>query len=411
MGICQSRSAASDVRDDGAQGTAAAGQVGGSARNSASSAKQPRTASATRVAAAGDAHSADTTPNISSAAAAPSHSEAHGNANARSLTIPELLSPSLALPSDPVALRSLVQQLQHALASREMTLSEKEKELASEKAQRMQSAAGVLNASMRIIADRSQTQSSSTNANSPQQWLERMRQRDSLTGGATASGLGQIQEADTPSSTEHTTAPSTKADANGAVAASADGSSSSAAPAAPVDDSQVLRRELMDVLLAFAATELLGPHTVATSEPAELLQSFAEVISQSSLDDETKLWLTAEYTRGHAQGDEDDGGPSGANARRTRASSARWRAWADTTPQPAARSSMASATTDHRWADAAARAARLASTDSPRLGTISRRAIAACCSGTASCFASPMPPRSPSWKAGSSTCCSTLPRC
>lgn len=267
----------------------------------------------------------------------------------------DLLSPSTPLPTDPAALRALVQSLQHALAAKELSLLEKEKELAAEKAQRVQSATTVLNASLKIIRPASATSPNALNTRgSLSSTVSPRGDSVSLGGGATAgqplagnNSLGispsliQLHEKQKMAAAEVASAsaaaaaaaassgnaiaqpvssdgrpdlsravsllptPQSAADAHNAELES---SAAAAAAALAMDDSQSLRRELMDVLLAFAENELIAPNASSARSSGSgggggggTLQmnneSFSNVINNSSLDDVTKLWLTAEFTR------------------------------------------------------------------------------------------------------------------
>ena len=272
----------------------------------------------------------------------------------------DLLSPSTPLPTDPALLRSLVQSLQHALASKELSLLEKEKELAAEKAQRVQSATTVLNASLKIIRPSSATSPNGINTRgSVSSTVSPRGDSVSLGGGpgqpvpAGNNSLGispsliQLHEKQKMAAAEVASASAAAAAAAASsgnaiaqpAAASSDASSASgrpdlsravsllptpqsaadahnaelessaaaaAAAALALDDSQSLRRELMDVLLAFAENELIAPNASPALRgssgggggPLQMNnESFSNVINNSSLDDVTKLWLTAEFTR------------------------------------------------------------------------------------------------------------------
>jgi hypothetical protein len=257
----------------------------------------------------------------------------------------ENINPNRPLPTDVDGLRTMVQQLQHALAVRELALQERERELQAEKAQRVQSATGVLNQAIKIIRP-------STTAGS--------QKRESISSlGAERSGnnqmgispsLIQLHERQKAAAAEAASAASDSAatiSSNNPALSSSDSSSSSFSLSNPLpptlerspsilptpvsssslqqqaaardasgsldsqEEESTLRRELMGVLLAFAENELIAPHSSGggagerkysadgseRSRSGGPTQNFAAVINSSILDDTTKAWLTAEYTR------------------------------------------------------------------------------------------------------------------
>lgn len=277
----------------------------------------------------------------------PSHS---GNTNESSSTAELLLTPGRPLPTDPAALRSLVQSLQHALAQRELTLREKEKELQSEKAQRVNAATGVLNQAMKIIRPsqsggnnpnnggsggaggtgkrESFSQGGANGVSSPDRMSNGIspsliqlheKQKAAAAEVASAAQEAKAQQDALAAASESDSAASNSAAINSAAMnppPSPNLSSSTSLLPAPAsayadsaassfeDDSSILRRELMDVLLQFAETELIAPNAEkahgghGSSTPLMMNnESFSAVISQSNLDDVTKQWLTAEFTR------------------------------------------------------------------------------------------------------------------
>lgn len=354
MGACHSKAAATEEEAPPSYGATAECNSGVKAAAAADG--------------AGATPAATTTATPSSAAATTqSTSNTHG-ANGTVSALPDASAP---LPTDPKELRELVLTLQRALAARE-------RELAAAKVQRVQSATSVLNASLKIIrpsttspngtmmngtgslkarashstglslgGDQPMAMHASNNSMSISPSLIQLHEKQK----AAAAEAASVNAA---AAAAAAAAASTAADSSAtAAAASAEPSppstpnapasagfgpgmvvspphpvsmSSSLLPApqsahtahslssAELDDSQLLRRELMDVLLAFAENELIVPNALPSpggsngggggsgsglgeQQRTMSSESFAQVINQSSLDDITKQWLTAEFTR------------------------------------------------------------------------------------------------------------------
>lgn len=295
------------------------------------------------------------------------------------------------IPTDPDELVELVRSLQHALATKELTLREKEKELQLEKQQRVQSATGVLNQAMKIIrptATATTTNATSgttpiTNGTSVRRdsfstlgggsmgispALIQLHEKQKLAHAAAAAAAAATSAAQVAPSIDGTASASaltsgsvsstTSSPVAGSIQAPKNGAqiiitssndqpsdqstttqSSSLPPILPTtmvaavasippspslassvlpppvstltahglefEDSTTLKRELMDVLLAFAENELIVPnaertyhHGAGGSMPAFTIhnESFSAIINSSSLDPITKQWLTAEFT-------------------------------------------------------------------------------------------------------------------